>query len=177
MTIHAQWGVAFEDEALVWQNAAKYDSLAKAHNDLSYNRKTLIMGNSCLYRRTTGIHVVSDVDYDEAHPAGTYLDDIMRIRFTSAEDYLATGYTSLEQYLGQTTGPASYYGNVPIVNLDLSEDLDEFNQIQRKLIPFDFGFNLTKAPERTGTHRFTIIYMNEDGVELSATVEPIMVRQ
>ena len=91
MTIHAQWGVAFEDEALVWQNAAKYDSLTKAHNDLSYNRKTLIMVNSCLYRRTIGIHVVSDVDYDEAHPAGTYLDDIMCIRFTSAEDYLATG--------------------------------------------------------------------------------------
>ena len=75
------------------------------------------------------------------------------------------------------TGPASYYGNVPIVNLDLSEDLDEFNRIQRKLMPFDFGLNLTKAPERTGTHRFTIIYTNEEGVELTAAVEPITVRQ
>ncbi len=75
-----------------------------------------------VYRRTTGIHVVSDTDYDGEHPAGTYLDDIMRIHFESAEDYLATGYTSLKQYQGKTTGPSSYYGSLPIIDLDLSED-------------------------------------------------------
>ena len=128
----------------------------------------------CLYRRTTGIHVVSGTDYDEEHPAGTYLDDIIRIHFKSAEDYLATGYTSLKHYLGKTTGPSSYYG---ASDLDLSEYLDEFNRIQRKLIRFSFSFRLTKAPDRTGTHRFTITYTNEDGVELTGTTEPITVRR
>ena len=129
-----------------------------------------------VYRRTTGIHVVSDTDYDGEHPAGTYLDDIMRIHFESAEDYLATGYTSLKQYQGKTTGPSSYYGSLPIIDLDLSEDLDEFNRIQRKLIRFSFSFRLTKAPEQTSTHRFTITYTNEDGVELSGTTQPITIR-
>ncbi|WP_297447529.1 hypothetical protein [uncultured Alistipes sp.] len=173
-TIHSLWGTSFDDEALARQNAAKYDSLSKAHNDLDYNRRTLTMVLECLYRRTTGIHVVSDTDYDEEHPAGTYLDDIIRIHFKSAEDYLATGYTSLKQYLGKTTRSSSYYG---ASDLDLSEYLDEFNHIQRKLIRFSFNFRLTKAPDRTGTHRFTITYTNEDGVELTGTIEPITVRR
>lgn len=175
--IHSLWGTSFDDEALARQNAAKYDSLSKAHNDLDYNRRTLTMVMACLYRRTTGIHVVSDTDYDEEHPAGTYLDDIMRIHFKSAEDYLATGYTSLKQYLGKTTGPSSYYGSLPIIDLELSEYLDEFNRIQRKLIQFSFNFRLTKAPDRTGTHRFTITYTNEDGVELTGTTEPVMIQK
>lgn len=171
--IHPLWGTSFDDEALTRQNAAKYDSLSKAHNDLGYNRRTLTMVLECLYRRTTGIHVVSDTDYDDEHPAGTYLDDIIRIHFKSAEDYLATGYTSLKHYLGKTTRPSSYYG---ASDLDLSEYLDEFNRIQRKLIRFSFSFRLTKAPEQTSTHRFTITYTNEDGVELSGTTQPITIR-
>ncbi|MFQ8806770.1 MAG: hypothetical protein ACLR8Y_18935 [Alistipes indistinctus] len=31
---HSCWGTSFDDEALARQNAAKYDSLSKAHNDL-----------------------------------------------------------------------------------------------------------------------------------------------
>ena len=173
-TIHPLWGVSFDDEALARQNAAKFDSLAKAHKDEGYNRFTLTSVMECLYRRTTGVHVVSDTDYDGEHPAGTYLDDIIRIHFKSAEDYLATGYTSLKHYLGKTTRPSSYYG---ASDLELSEYLDEFNRIQRKLIRFSFIFRLTQAPEQTGTHRFTITYTNEDGVELSGTTEPVTVRR
>ena len=173
-TIHSLWGTSFDDEALARQNAAKFDSLAKAHKDEGYNRETLTNVMECLYRRTTGIHVVSDTDYDGEHPAETYLDDIIRIHFKSAEDYLATGYTSLKHYLGKTTRPSSYYG---ASDLDLSEYLDEFNRIQRKLIRFSFIFGLTQAPEQTGTHRFTITYTNEDGVELTGTTEPITVRR
>ena len=176
-TIHSLWGTSFDDEALARQNAAKFDSLAKAHKDEGYNRYTLTKVMECLYRRTTGVHVVSDTDYDGEHPAGTYLDDIMRVHFKSAEDYLATGYTSLKQYLGKTTGPSSYYGSLPIIDLNLSENLDEFNRIQRKLIRFSFIFRLTQAPEQTGTHRFTITYTNEDGVELSGTTEPIVIQK
>lgn len=173
-TIHPLWGVSFDDEALARQNAAKFDSLAKAHKDEGYNRFTLTSVMECLYRRTTGVHVVSDTDYNGEHPAGTYLDDIIRIHFKSAEDYLATGYTSLKHYLGKTTRPSSYYG---ASDLELSEYLDEFNRIQRKLIRFSFSFRLTKAPDRTDTHRFTITYTNEDGVELTGTTEPVTVRR
>ena len=56
----------------------------------------------------------------------------------------------MKQYLGKTTGPSSYYGSLPIIDLELSEYLDEFNRIQRKLIQFSFNFRLTKAPDRDG---------------------------
>lgn len=175
-TIHSLWGTSFDDEALARQNAAKYDSLPKAHNDLDYNRRTLTMVLECLYRQTTGIHVVSDTDYDEEHPAGTYLDDIIWIHFKSAEDYCDRLHI-FETISGKTTGPSSYYSSLPIIDLELSEYLDEFNRIQRKLIQFSFSFRLTKAPDRTGTHRFTITYTNEDGVEQTGTTEPVTVRR
>lgn len=173
--IHPVWGHSFGEKELL--NAAKFDSLCKAHDDLSYNQTTRTVVQSCLYRRTTGLHVVSDTDYDAQHPAGTYLDDIVTVRFKSAEDYLKTGYTSLKDYLGKTTGPDYYYEGLPVYNLNLRENLSEFNEIQRKLIQFGFGFKLNKAPDRTDTHRFTITYTNEDGVELTGTTEPVTVRR
>lgn len=173
--IHPLWGDSFKEEELHYAN--KFDSLAKAHNDHGYNRQTLTIVMGCLYRRTTGLHVVSDTDYDAQHPAGSYLDDIVTVRFKSAEDYLKTGYTSLKDYLGKTTGPDYSYEGLPVYNLNLRENLSEFNEIQRKLIRFEFRFRFTKAPDRTDTHRFTIVYTNEDGVELTGTTEPVTVRR
>ena len=157
-----------DPEAL--KKAAKYDSLATAHKDITYDRYTDFQIPDCLYRRTTAIHVVSDADYDSEHPAGTYLDDIINIRFTSAEDYLATGYSSRSTYLGETTWAPLYVpGYLSDNDFWLSENLAEFNQIQRKLIQFTFTFILDKGPDQTGEHHFTFTYMNEDGLVLTST--------
>ncbi len=158
-----------KDDTEALKNAAKYDSLATAHKDITYDRYTDYQIPNCLYRRTTAIHVVSDADYDAEHPAGTYLDDIITIRFTSAEDYLATGYSSRSTYLGETTqAPLYIEGFLSENDFWLSENLAEFNQIQRKLIQFAFTFVLEKGPDQAGEHHFTFTYMNEDGLVLTS---------
>ncbi|MFQ8806769.1 MAG: hypothetical protein ACLR8Y_18930 [Alistipes indistinctus] len=69
--------------------------------------------------------------------------------------------------LGQNDETGSSYYGASRLGVERVAKRDEFNRIQRKLIRFGFSFRLTKAPDRTGTHRFTITYTNEDGVELT----------
>jgi len=176
---HDLWGSGpFSDEEI--EAAAKFTELAKANDDLSYNRKKGQGFGNCLYRKTKSLHVVSDQDYDAEHPAGTLLDDILDVMFWSAEDYLESGYTSFFDYLGETTRPIyperSDGAVVASEGPYMIESLVEFNWLQRTLIDFGFIFMPTQAPDRTGTHRFTVTYMNEDGVELSGTTEPITIR-
>ncbi len=174
---HDLWGSGpFSDEEI--EAAAKFTELAKANDDLSYDRQGQGFGN-CLYRKTKSLHVVSDQDYDAEHPAGTLLDDILDVMFWSAEDYLKSGYTSFFDYLGETTRPIyPERSDGTVVASEgpyMIESLLEFNRIQRTLIDFGFIFMPTQAPDRTGTHRFTITYTNEDGVELKGTTNPIMI--
>lgn len=169
---HDLWGSEpFSEEEIA--AAAKFKELAQAHADLSYKRKGISFAN-CLYKKTESLHVVSDVAYDAEHPAGILLDDIMDVMIWSAEDYLKSEYTSFFDYLGETTRPYIKDGcaiNEPV----MIESLAEFNRIKRTLIHFGFIFMPTKAPDQTGTHRFTITYTNEDGVELTGTTEPITI--
>ena len=170
---HELWGSApytSEDYA----SAAKFAELSKANGDLSYNRRGEGFG-VCLYKRTESLHVISDAAYDAAHPAGTVLDDIMTVQFYSAEDYLKSGYRSFNKYLGKTTKPYVDQAGLVIQGPQMIESLAEFNQIKRTLMHFNFILRPTKAPDQTGTHRFTITYTNEDGVVLTGTTAPVTI--
>lgn len=174
--LYGDYGHTGQDYA----NAKKYEELYKKFDDVDYDRRieqstlgTLTGYNhvqGCLYSRTESIHVVSDTDYDAQHPAGTPLDELIDISFHSAEDFMRGGYR-LDKYLGRTTRQQRTTQKTD--NEWLTENLAEFNEIKRTLIAFDFCFDLAVRPERTGTHRFTVTYTNEDGTVLSGTTEPI----
>ena len=74
-------------------NALKYDSLVKAHKDY-YGKLTdledLMM--RALFRRIEGLHITSDQDYDEQHPAGSLLNDLFDIEYRSFAKYVESGY-------------------------------------------------------------------------------------
>ncbi len=75
-----------------------YDSLCALYGDLGYDRKIHLILNiinvSSYYPEILSIDFVSDADFDEAHPAGTSLKDCMQITYTSAYEYVSSGYTS-----------------------------------------------------------------------------------
>ena len=157
-----------------------FDSLARAHHDTEYKRRGEVFC-SCLFVRTDRIDVFSDTDYDAAHPAGTPLNDIVDIRFSSGEDYLQSGYTK-GKYLGKTTRLPirynSFYKTYDVSRsvIDLQESLEEFNRIKRKLIAFNFAFEFRSDPSHTAEHNFTIVYRNEQGLTLSGQVGPVLLK-
>lgn len=166
------YSVVYSPGAGPWPSAEEsrrahvFDSLARAHQDTEFNRRSRGFIN-CQYKQISRIDVVSDTDYDLAHPAGTPLNDLLDIHFFSAEDYLVNGYQLLK-YIGQTTRE-----NSPGSGSYLRESLTEFNQIQRKLIKFGFAFSFNSLPERQSARIFTITYTTLDGHTVSAQTGPV----
>lgn len=82
----------------------KYDQLCKKHNDLSYNKYRSLSKHveydSVTYAEYdfTEITVTSDKDYDEAHPAGESLSDIVRFMSWSPYRYIMSGYSRYYHY-------------------------------------------------------------------------------
>lgn len=142
------------------------EKLAIQFNDTNYNGQSPI--GPTLYRQTVSLDIISDADYDAAHPAGTLLNDIVNIYYLCADNILNPPYnfepTQEQKSLG-LTGP--YF----------LEPLRVFNEKKPTLILFSLYLTPIHPPTTTSTHRFTVTYKNIDGVELSATTEPVTILQ
>ncbi len=137
-----------------------FDSIALANGDIGYGGIYDFAGISN-HRRMTNMEMVSDADYDTAHPAGTSLNDILMIEFWAADEFIANGFS----YVGTGNRPDGSY----------VEPLDVFVSKQRRLIAFEFKATFVKGPDQTGSHRFTITYTNEDNVVLTTTTDQIKI--
>ena len=84
----------------------KYDQLCKKHNDLSYNQYRMLAYNppidysSVTYNECdfTEITVTTDKDFDETHPAGTDLSDVVRFMSWSPYRYIMSNYSKYYHY-------------------------------------------------------------------------------
>lgn len=110
----------------------KYDQLCKKHNDLSYNKYRSLSKHveydSVTYAEYdfTEITVTSDKDYDEAHPAGESLSDIVRFMSWSPYRYILSGYSRYYHY-------------------DKSDVSDAFDTMMRIYINREYFDNATDA--------------------------------
>lgn len=82
----------------------RYNQLCQKHKDVSYNQKRLIGSvldiesvtyNDCDF---TEITVTADKDFDESHPAGTNLSDIVRFMTWFPDRYIQSGYSNYYHY-------------------------------------------------------------------------------
>ena len=146
----------------------RFDSLVKAHGDTHWNRSDPI-SIPCMFRVTVSLHVVCNRDYDADHPTGTLLDDILTVKYRSADqilvdgEYVWTGVTDQQLQKGYT----GYEFDAP---------LTEFNRKRLKLLSMLFTFWLNKAPTETGDYVFTCTWINEDGKKLTASTEPLRIQ-
>lgn len=149
-----------------------YDSLCVAHKDTEYSKSE---------KRYTGfiypvvyrgmkLDIVSDADYDPAHPAGASLDDILQVKTHSAKEIVESGY-DLNLCATKEDGTKDYVYGYPV-----NESLAEFNVQYRKLVAGIFYLTLSKAPATTSVHRFTVTYTDEDGRVLTAVTSPVTIQ-
>ena len=151
-----------------------YDALCAKHNDLNYNRSTRVPGSgnypgrfaeyyhSAYWKDFVGINVVSDNDFDEAHPAGTSLNDVMGCVCRTLWPYVKGGYVHVE---GETYDEDCCTIYLPTLT-DLPEDV--FCLVN------DLNIFFTFVPESAmGTHNLTITLTADDGTiyELLTTAE------
>ncbi len=145
----------------------RFDSLVKAHGDDHWNLWEKFL--PCLFRETTGLHVVCDRDYDAGHPTGTLLDDLLLVHYYSLDSFLIHGeyvWSSLTEQ--QKPHNWTFY--------EFEDPLPEFNKTRHKLIAMIFIFNLIKAPVETSDYVFTCTWTNEDGKKLTASTDPLRIQ-
>ncbi len=84
------------------EEKAEYDRLCEKHCDLSFNRRRtfLVPSESVGYndKDFVSIEITSDAAFDESHPAGTNLADVVRFMSWSPREYIASGYLEYYHY-------------------------------------------------------------------------------
>ena len=99
------------------------------------------------------MHVTSDADWDEAHPAGTPLDDILRIKIETYAEFIRSGY---QMY------PAAREKFIFI---------SELTPDDMKMIAPDPTIHFTCAPTISPAHTLTLEWTTVEGRVMTASCD------
>ena len=167
-------------------NTRIYDSLCKKHNDLSFYGKinvgkTSHVGYTAIGTDFQKIEISCNKDYNSEHPAGTLLNDIVRLISGTPYPYIKSGYKKTFNKNDPLSALYEVYGRVYLGSYYLMMYLDFKNSDLIPVFPVDkkvseltkedltlvspyFGeFYVEKLPEAKGDYEFTIKLYGDDG--------------
>jgi len=147
--------VSFRDSG---QKKERFKNYSYIHDDISYNRIISLLGNmilrdKCLYPDVISYIVSADKDFDSSHPAGTSLNDLLTINYSSYERFIRSGYDE------SISAPADY-----------TKPLSEVRSLS--LLERNYGIlHFTKAPDKAGTYTINITIHSNEGSVFKTSVE------
>lgn len=141
-------GFTIDGRFYIWNGNAEYYAIAERNNDLSYNRIQAVPVFA-LYDGITSLSIVTVDYFDEAHPAGSDVSDIVVCKFQTYYEYIQNGYVYVEQDLE----PPYLYGEPTetVYEMGLSEVNYDNCQI---MDPSYFIIWFTSEPEEAGVYEF-----------------------
>ena len=136
-----------------------YNKICEENNDVTYNNNIWdfapgIPHNLASYPNFVAIDVVSDTDFDAEHPAGTSLNDLLLVTYSSYYEFIASNYTKPEE--------EALKDYAAILNSLTADDL-------RLLDEHGFVFHFIKYPEVLSKHNLTFTFTSADGTTHSTT--------
>ena len=144
------------------ENAADkdlYEKICIEYGDTAYNSDIFIHNNiipeMSNYPHFTSINVTSDKDFDENHPAGTPLNDVIKIIYNSAYNYVSSGYKS--------DVPMIYNNDTEKLLCDLQP-----NDLALGLLTPSLAF--IKEPDVLNVHTLTVECTNHTGESIKAQI-------
>lgn len=154
-----------------------YDSLCRAHNDMSYNKEIMYFPSpssmdgvvEMSINNVVKIDVTSNADFDETHPAGTSLNDIIRFMGMSVSRFLESNYRYSHDWTEKPEGfqdeerNYSYSFHNPVTGL-LSELQPEDMMLLSEIVGF---IHFEKNPTLDKVHELTITVTLDNGKMLS----------
>lgn len=131
-----------------------YNSICEEFGDTAYNQFVWEpLSTECKYPHFATINVTSNMDFDENHPRGTSLNDIMTIIYHTATDFIEEGYNDYTL-------------------------LNKREKPLNELEPNDLALNwtntflaFTKDPDILTTHTLTFTCTNAKGETFTATYD------
>lgn len=137
--------------------ADKHRTLSEKYGDTNngnyWSGKDLGFGNYALADSFVDIDIVSDAEYDDEHPAGTSLADIVRVSFRTFYPFVSgeTKHASSEEVY-------KFVAELTFEDLTLVEVGDD-----------TFAFHFETPPLSAQQHNFTITFITDEGVEYDYT--------
>jgi len=189
--------VTFQSEG---KESERYDLLCTKYNDLSYYKKTRYIVNiGCreyASNEITSIDVVSNVDFDVEHPAGSSLSDVVRLLSASPIRFIHSNYKETfdwnarypQEFLRETSDFHGYLCAASDGNdhFPVNGTLTDLRQDDFKLIGtgwdypvsslrnygYFFGYlTFEKEPDNPGVHELTVSIHLADGRTITQTIE------
>lgn len=183
------YGVVSEDAQL----RQRYKDKCAAHGDQGFPFEFLygpdLMPNSFPDKDFTAIEVVSDADFDEEHPAGSRLDDIMLFCSASPWSFIRSGYSEQADWSDSNIPfvMRHYYNIVQPYDTQNSHyyhpvygKVSEMGADDLTLLGGDDGggrrgligvLTFLKEPARGGEHNITVTLVAADAERYSASVK------
>ena len=132
-----------------------FDWICYENGDFTYGREVRLMYGMpgiCAYTpNVASIDVYCEDDFDASHPAGSSINEYVKIEYRHAGDYIASGYKDPP------------YPNLRIQKRQLSEITPE----DLRVLLFGPELLFVTKPEKIGIHPLKIVMRTTDGKEYS----------
>ncbi len=153
-----------------WKSKGKdkliFDSLSRIHNDMAYNKERSYIEEPhwghCFYYDIASIDVVSEEDFDNNHPKGSSLKDVIRFHFSSLKKFIVAGYPEDDN-------------NNPKAGKSNDKKLSEIGTNEMAILKSVFGqflgyFIFDTTPTLSKTHHLTFTFHYTNGETYTAKV-------
>lgn len=135
-----------------------FDRICHENGDFTYSREVCLMygmpGINAYTPDIVSIDVLCEDDFDSSHPAGSSLNDYIKIKYRSVWSYIAAGYT----------GPDPY----PDLRVK-TRQLSEITPEDMRILLVGPELHFVTKPEKPGVHSLKIVMKMSDGKEYSDT--------
>ena len=133
-----------------------FDWVCYENGDFAYSREVRLMygmpGIIAYTPNIVSIDVYCEDDFDASHPAGSSINDYIKIEYRSVWDYIAAGYT----------GPDPY----PDMRVK-TRQLSEITPEDLRILLCGPELHFVTKPQKPGVHSLKIVMKTADGKEYS----------
>lgn len=138
----------------------QFDRLCQKHGDVGFDQDIFLVGDLpriySHYPDIVSMTVYSDQDFDEAHPAGTPLDDCINLSYITARDYIQSGYRG---------------DMLSVRNTEFTTSLDKMTETDFYLLLDNLGkIKFKKLPEVLSEHQISVVVKSKDGQTFEDTI-------
>ena len=137
-----------------------FDRLSQYYNDLSYNKWVLNGPNIAILGEIKSIQLETIEEFDEHHPAGSDMSDLVELQYISYYEFVQNGYQEEGSKIEEDYTDMSLYFDREGAKI-YKVKLSEVNYSDMQLISTDFVLKFLGSPKEKGVYHFKLTFQVE----------------
>lgn len=137
-----------------------FDRLSQYYNDLSYNKWVLNGPTIAILGEVKSIQLETIEAFDEHHPAGSDMSDLVELQYISYYEFVQNGYQEEGSKIEEDYTDMSLYFDREGAKI-YKVKLSEVNYSDMQLISTDFVLKFLGLPKEKGVYHFRLTFQVE----------------